>query len=155
MTSPFLEYLAYDADTGNFTWRKSPGGRARAGSVAGVLQTHGYRQIKLRGVRQYAHRLAWWFAYGREPAGEIDHINGCRDDNRINNLRECTRSENLQNLSVARGTYFDRRRGKWVAEISAFGRKHYLGSFDDELSARLAYLNGKRAYHRFAPEVRV
>ena len=43
------------------------------------------------------HQAVWIVWYGRWPVGEIDHKNGNPRDNRIENLRECNRSENVQN----------------------------------------------------------
>lgn len=68
-----------------------------AGSRAGTLNTNGYRVIG--GVRE--HRIVWEMFNGVIPDGyEIDHINGVRDDNRIENLRLATRGQNSQNHKV-------------------------------------------------------
>lgn len=81
--------LAYDPDTGVFTRLKTdnPNPAAVVGGVAGHVQPHGYRHIRVGDHRYLAHRLAWFYVYGVWPADEIDHINRDRDDNRISNLR--------------------------------------------------------------------
>ena len=38
--------------------------------------------------------------YGKWPENEIDHINGIKDDNRINNLRDVTNRQNALNVGV-------------------------------------------------------
>ncbi len=157
MNQLFREFLTYDSATGVFTWTKRPSSKAAPGAVAGVLNSLGYRQIKLRGERYYAHRLAWFFIHGVEPGGELDHINGNPDDNRIANLRVCSRSENLQNRrgNALTGTYFDARRGLWVAEIVGPAGKVYLGSFAEATAGATAYAIAKARLHPFSPEVRL
>lgn len=58
----------------------------------------GYRQGNLFNARTKAHRLIWAWVNGEWPKGDVDHINGVRDDNRIENLRDVTRAENLRNV---------------------------------------------------------
>jgi DNA-binding CsgD family transcriptional regulator len=77
--------------------------------VSGVFYTNGrpvskagkngYLSVTWKGKRYYAHRLAWLLTHGCPvPAGmDIDHINRIRTDNRPENLRVVTRSENLKN----------------------------------------------------------
>ena len=90
------QLLDYAPETGRFYWRKQRGSAA-AGSEAGTWHSHGYRVINIDGVAYYAHRLAWLYVHGEHPAGEIDHINAIPADDRIANLRQCSRSENARN----------------------------------------------------------
>lgn len=149
MSELFAEFLEYAPDTGRFTWKKRASSKADVGTRAGRIQSLGYRQIKLKGRAVYAHRLAWFFVYGAWPEEEIDHINRNRDDNRIENLRACSRSQNLQNKGGVVGCYFDGRRGRWVAEICGEKGKIYLGSFSSKDSASLAYRDAKLVHHDF------
>jgi hypothetical protein len=88
-------YLCYDAETGEFirltSFHQSP-----IGSVAGTVLATGYRVIRACGSRFLAHRLAWFYVYGEWPI-ELDHINRDKDDNRLINLREVSRSGNMVN----------------------------------------------------------
>ena len=138
MTPVFAEFLRYEPESGKFFWVKSPSSKAPVGSEAGALNSGGYRQIKLRGARYYAHRLAWWFVNGVEPRDELDHVNGSPDDNRIANLRECGRCENMQNRPAV-GAWLDKRRGVWYADVQAFGVRERLGPFKTEAAARSAF----------------
>lgn len=70
----------------------------------GSLDKDGYLIIKIKGKQYKAHRLAWFLYYGRFPQKEIDHINRKRTDNRIENLRESTRMENVQNTRLTPNT---------------------------------------------------
>lgn len=73
-------------------------GRVKAGSEAGYLhKTMGYNIIEIDGVKFYAHRLVWLYHYGVWPAGVIDHVNGDKTDNRIDNIRDVSQRTNLEN----------------------------------------------------------
>jgi hypothetical protein len=75
-----------------------------------------------------------------------DHINGNGLDNRRSNLRICTNHQNRYNQKIGRGysskykgVTWDKSKGKWVAQIQHNRRNHYLGLFDNEASAAIAY----------------
>jgi hypothetical protein len=87
------ELLEYDRVTGKFKWIKARTG-VTVGSEAGTVRKDGYRQITVNRVIYFAHRLAWLYTYGVWPKDQLDHINADRDDNRIENLQECTHKEN-------------------------------------------------------------
>lgn len=91
------ELMRYDEETGILTRRVSTSSNARAGDIAGSKDKDGYLVIRIDKKLYRAHRLAFLYVYGRFPEEFTDHINGIRDDNRISNLREVTRQENMQN----------------------------------------------------------
>lgn len=88
-----------------------------------------------------------------DPAGMVvDHINRDKLDNRRANLRICTQMQNAKNRANVRGVTRRRDSGKWQAAITADGRQHYLGVFDDVADARAARLAAERKYFgEFAP----
>ena len=148
------ELLHYNPDTGLFTWLVSTTRRIRVGAVAGTLVTSGYVSIGVDRDLHRAHRLAWLYVYGEWPKHDIDHINGNRSDNRIANLRDVTRTVNLQNIRSAHkdkqsatplGVYADKK--KWAAAIRVNGERCRLGTFDTPEEAHAAYLDAKRKYH--------
>ena len=74
----------------------------------------------------------------------IDHINRDRLDNRIENLRECTRSQNNRNATKMKGTsskYLGvaKHHNKWRAHICIGPKQHYLGLHESEDEAAKAY----------------
>lgn len=151
------ELLHYDENTGVFTWKKisSTKSRIKIGNVAGSLKIDGYITIQINRKVYPAHRLAWFYIHGVWPKNDIDHINHNRSDNRIENLRQATRSENLQNLIKANirsklgiiGVSFSD--GKYNAKIKLNGKVFWLGSFNTADEASLAYITAKKKLHPF------
>jgi hypothetical protein len=129
--------LAYDPETGVFVWRVSKRGPVRAGDRAGTIGPEGYRAIKVNQRKYRASRLAWAMHYGEQPADEVDHENGIRDDDRIKNLRPATRGQNAENV-VGLGVRFEAKRRKWLARICVDRRQINLGRFDTEAEALAA-----------------
>ena len=146
--------VKYDAATGIFTWARSRKG-VNAGDVAGNKAPTGYWRVQIMRHSRLAHRLAWFYVHGVWPKHDLDHVNGVRTDNRIANLREVTRSQNLQNRVVAsrRSTSgllgAHRSWGGWQARITIDGEVHHLGTFDTPEEAHRAYLEGKKSRHPF------
>lgn len=156
------ELLHYDPETGIFTWRVDiRSGRnnalvkAKAGEVAGCQSGYGYWSIGVETVRTSRHRLAWLYMTGELPIRgvDIDHVDGNRCNDKWDNLRLATRSQNMQNLKRAHsdsGTGFlgvERKRGKFAARIALRGKRYNLGVFDTPEEAHAEYLKAKRKLH--------
>lgn len=102
-----------------------------------------------------AHRLAWLYMYERWPKGDTDHINRIRSDNRLANLREASRGENMSNRidplannsSGFFGVSYCNKTQLWRAQITANGRRVWLGRHETAESAHAAYMNAKRMLH--------
>jgi len=151
ITSPFNELFTYE--DGRLYWAVTRG-TVKAGSRAGGPVGNGYRRVGVGGKSLREHRIIYEMFNGPIPEGmDIDHINGVRDDNRIENLRVVTRSENHHNRKEVRGFCFDKREGKFRAEIMADGKKINLGFHETEELARAAYLEAKAKYHPTSPIV--
>jgi hypothetical protein len=138
--------LNYDCETGIFTWKVKASYRINPGEVAGTTHANGYISIRLHGVPYKAHRLAWLYVYGSWPDDQIDHINGCRNDNRIINLRMASNQENCRNQGISkrntsgyRGVGFNKNNGKWHAYMGLNKKTIHLGFYqkiEDAISAR-------------------
>jgi hypothetical protein len=148
--------LHYAPLTGVFTWRIRTSSRSNPGTVAGRLMPDRYRRICLDGGQYPVHRLVWLYLYGRWPVDQIDHINGVRDDNRADNLREATNAINGQNRRRAQrtnqssgllGVSWQAKRQKWMAQIQLNGKAIYLGRFKTPEAAHAAYIAAKRQHH--------
>ena len=169
------QLLRYEPETGKLFWRERPanlfkpdGYRTPEGCAAnwnsrwagkeaftaniGTGHLHGRIDYKAH----LAHRVAWALHYGEWPKGEIDHINHDPADNRVENLRDVTHSENLKNQSLRRnnrsgvtGVKLRQEGGPWIANIKHAGKLIYLGKFDrfeDAVAARKE-AEGRYGYH--------
>lgn len=151
------ELLSYDPDTGLFRWRSFRAPGHKAGSVAGGYCAYGYIRIGVGQERHKAHRLAFLYMTGTYPPDDVDHINGVRDDNRWQNLRQVTRAMNCQNQRSARsnnksGKFLGVARigttNKFRARIKVSGGPHqHIGVFDTAEAAHAAYVEAKRRLH--------
>ena len=86
----------FDYENGQLIRRVRAGNRM-PGTVVGSITQGGYLKVELEGSCYRVHRLIWKWHHGTDPNDLIDHINRDRTDNRIENLREATSSENNQN----------------------------------------------------------
>lgn len=170
LTLPELHRLLdYNRETGVFTWRVNRAGRARAGSVAGSIDSSGYRQIEVFQKAYLSARLAWFYVTGEWPKEQIDHCDVDPLNDRFDNLREATRSENIVNRPkrAAQGggkpksQYIGvcaRPSGRWAVAICKDHKRKNLGTFLNEEDAAREYdrhavvLFGKFAHLNFNAE---
>lgn len=147
------EMLAYNAETGMFTWIVRPARCIKVGDAAGSKTSQGYIQIQLFGRGYQAHRLAWLHFYGGWPGFEIDHIDGDKSNNALSNLRDVSKSVNQQNVRGPRsdnthGFLGATRHGNgWRAQIRVDGKQRRIDGFSTPESAHAAYLAAKRQFH--------
>lgn len=127
--------------------RKIKVGRFTIGTISeGYDNSTGYMRTMFNKKRHKTHRLIWIHHYGNiESNMQIDHINGNRIDNRIENLRVVSNQQNSFNSHNTKG--YSIKNGKYQAEIKINGKSKYLGLFSNEIDARNAYLDAKRKYH--------
>ena len=146
MTDQILHKLTYDPVTGLFT-------RAYGRKKVGFINSDGYLSISCGGKTRVAHRLAWFIYYGKWPDLQIDHINGDKLDNRIENLREVDGRTNAQNQRRAMSTNktgilgVTASRNKFRADIYVNSKSIFLGRFETMEEAKFAYINAKRQMH--------
>lgn len=148
------ELLSYDQDTGLFTRLSHGRGRRPAeGRPAGCKTDRGYIHIHVSGRIYKAHRLAWLYVNSEWPDGDIDHIDGDKTNNRINNLRSVSTSVNMQNQRSAQKRNASGflgvtvHGGRFEASIKLNGKNIYLGSYATPELAHDAYLAKKREIH--------
>ena len=160
------EYFEYR--DGHLWWVKksSKYSNVKIGSLFGRLDTQGYRTGRVFNKDYKEHRLIWLYHYNEWPKENIDHINGVRDDNKIENLRECSQLENSKNrladknsTSKYKGVSWRKSKNRWISYICSKGKNIYLGSFTDEIEAAKAYdtkvkeLHGKYGRLNFGQSV--
>ncbi len=144
-----LEILRYDSETGEFRWIERVSRSIRIGAVAGT-DSEGYRRIMINGRAYRAHQLAWSYMTGKWCTVVIDHRDGNPSNNRSENLRPATVSQNNanrrpnhNNKSGFKGVA-QHRIGCWCARIKKNGRGYHLGSFATPQEAHAAYVEAAR-----------
>lgn len=149
VTGSMLEMLlSYDPETGIFTRKITTNPNSVAGEEVSFENDDGYIIVTVGGARLRAHRLAWVWMTGRWPDQDIDHENRDRSDNKFLNLREATRSQNLQNARLRdsnktghKGVHYCRQRKKFVAQIKVNKKTVCLGRFlllEEAVAVRVA-----------------
>ncbi|ANT45317.1 HNH family homing endonuclease [Pectobacterium phage PP16] len=142
------DVIAYDptSPTG-LRWLVATSNRVKVGSPA-IRAKHsgGYYSGMVLGARHYAHRVVWYLHTGYWPE-QVDHINGKRNANRIENLREVTNQQNSFNRKDVKG--YIPYRGKYMAYITIDYKFKFLGYHDTPEAAREAHLKAKKLLHIF------
>ena len=139
LTVDLLNHLfEYDKETGNLIWKIKPSSRGhsvKAGDIAGTLKSHGYLCVGINYNSYRAHRLIFLMHKGYLPK-TVDHINGDKLDNRIENLRAATvgqnqhnRKTNANNTSGYKGVCWNKAQKKWTARITLERKNIHLGYF--------------------------
>lgn len=142
-----------DVLQGTLAWKSKVKASACKSGQAGCLFGSGYRVVRINRSNYFVHRLIWLFAHGQWPAGEIDHINGVKSDNRLVNLRDVTKQVNKQNIRRANANNpsgllgAHRWKDRWSSHINVDGKSITLGYFDTPEDAHAAYVAAKRTHH--------
>lgn len=151
---PSYEYLNkrffYETSTGKLFWRycnhmPKQWNSSFAGKEAGCIAKSGYVLVSVNNSLLFAHRVVWKLHTRNDPDGILDHINGVKNDNKINNLRIATYAQNQQNKSVSnvhgKGVSYDSKRKKYQVQIRVNGVNVHLGRFNQVQDAKDAYRN--------------
>ena len=136
------EYLYIIPEQGLIYWKKGRQGVKH--KLAGYYD-NGYRSIRIQGVKYKYHRIIWFYVYGYLPENPIDHINGDKLDNRIDNLREVSVSCNIRNTkgyshntSGFIGVSFDKYKDKYKSYIHIKRKSVNLGLYNKAIDAAKA-----------------
>jgi hypothetical protein len=147
----------FDYSDGKLFWKVNLTTRNYIGREAGS-PAHGYKTVMVNGRNWRIHRLVYLMHYGYLP-DVIDHINGDRSDNRIENLRDAGTVGNARNARMrsnnrtgVKGVSWDKNRDKWVVRVKANGRINQKYVSDFNTAAKVAAgmrqaLHGEYANH--------
>ncbi|WP_273761537.1 HNH endonuclease signature motif containing protein [Aeromonas hydrophila] len=150
----FNEIFAYCNQSGVLTFRVKAG-KMMPGCVAGCANSKGYLTVGINRKKHYVHRIIWEMFNSKIPDGmQIDHINGNKSDNRLENLRLASNQVNSKNQkrkstnsSGLTGVSWDSQTGMWRAHITVNGKMKSLGRYKDKESALLARKDADARYY--------
>lgn len=149
------QVMSYDPRTGKFVRLLALSNFVKRRKKVGYHNDQGYLLTSIDGEKYRLHHLAWLHEYGYLPS-ELDHINGRRDDNRIANLREVSRLENLKNIkrpvtntSGHMGVHWHKALEKWRVRFRSGGKYIHGGVFEkiDDAVARRDELYRQHGFH--------
>lgn len=152
------ELFDYDAENGILIRKKDEYGRVVNRPCGHKPINRGYGEVGIAGKTYKVHRIIWLWYYGDWPVNFIDHINQNKMDNRIENLRDVSNSENIQNTKLYStnsssypGVSFNKHANKFMAYIWINNKRLYLGYFATAEEAFLAYQLAKIEHHPTSP----
>ena len=124
------------------------------GEKAGFTRKDGYRQIKVNQKPYLEHQIVFIMHHGYKPS-IIDHINGIKTDNRIENLRKASFDENAHNAkrkstntSGVKNVSYSKRHKSWMVRVQANKTRKLIGLFKDLELAELVAIEARNKYHR-------
>lgn len=139
---------------GNLWWRDVTGRKASKQGKAAWKNKTGYNYINIGSAKYKQARLIWIMFCGHTEK-MIDHINGVRDDDRLENLREADAKDNMWNKSRGRNSATGYRgvthckwTGRFVAEVRASGKRVFFKRFDTAEEANEACINARKQFHK-------
>lgn len=144
------ESIRYDLETGLLWWKFRKGGRRFNKPVGSTGNSNGYVQVCFRFEGKdrifQGHRIAWLIHFGHWPDLKLDHIDRCRTNNRVDNLREVSDLENSWNQSLSKsnksgykGVCLHKRLGKYSSNVRHEGRSKHLGYYNTPEEAAEVY----------------
>lgn len=127
---------------------------SRFGFEAGTVNSSGYKVCKHKGKMYFVHRIIYEMHTGESPKF-IDHIDGNRLNNRIENLREATPSQNQcnhkrskKNTSGKKNVFFVPKLNKFRVRVQIDGTRKDFGYFDDIESAEAVAIAARNQMHK-------
>lgn len=130
--------------------------RKSTNCIAGWIDKRGYVRTKVGYKMTFAHRIIWEMHNSDIPEGmEIDHINGVRHDNRIENLRCVDRWINCKNAAKRKdnktgqtGVSYNKGKDKYIVQLQKDGKRIAM-SFDNFEEARAIAVDFYESNHCF------
>ena len=148
------ELFEYDKETGDLIWREArANGKVKKGDIAGTVDSKGYIKLDVNYKKHRAHRLVFLMHKGYLPK-TIDHINGNPSDNRIENLRAATTSQNHYNRKLSsnntsgfKGVSWDINKKTWKGYIYLDGQRIHLGVYKTPEEANVVVRKAREELH--------
>jgi hypothetical protein len=123
----------------------------KVGDALGSLTEKGYLRASVCSKLYFVHRLIFLYYHGYMP-NQVDHTDGNRMNNKIENLREATSSQNNQNRKATsssgiKGVVWNKKSNKWIASICVNRKSVHLGSFLSIEEAALVANKARQSAH--------
>ena len=143
----------FDYFDGNLYWKHDIGA-AKKGEKAGYIRKDkGYRSVTIMNKSYYIHRLIFLYHYGKIK-NVIDHIDGDKLNNHVENLRDVTLSQNSHNskkpknnTSGIKGVCWNKRSKSWIAYCRIENRVNYLGYYKCKDEAARVLMEFREKHH--------
>jgi hypothetical protein len=153
LTVDLLKHLFdYDKETGDLIWKMSRG-TAKKGDVVGGDNGRGYLRASINSKLYSIHRLVFLMHKGYLPV-VLDHIDGNTRNNRIENLRPASKSQNQHNRKIGKnntsgfkGVYYHKKTAKFRARIGHLNKTIFLGAYNTPEEADVAVRAAREELH--------
>jgi hypothetical protein len=164
MTLPTRLYLQdcfiYDPTTGDLHWKTRPQHHFSSDRSWNIFNTQfagkkiggfdgEYLSASISGYStRRAHRIIWKMLFDEEPS-HIDHIDGCRTNNKLSNLRKATPTINSRNRLPSKHRKLPQgvsasNHNSFIARITIAGKSKHLGTFHTVEEAEKAYARARQ-----------
>lgn len=142
------EYFEYHPE-GYLVNKKDRGRTAKSGQKTCSESRKSYSQVVINGKPEREHRIIWALHKGRWPT-LIDHVDGDKFNNKIENLEEVDHKTNIRRASSKKsGVRFDSRLKRWLSRITVDNKSVHLGVFDTKEEAIVARLEAEKEHWGF------
>lgn len=143
----------FEYKDGHLYWKQSTSTKIKEGSLAGSLSNRGYYQVGVGKKTYLVHRIAFLYVHGWLPE-TLDHVDGNRQNNRIENLRPATRAQNNRNARVRKDSVsgvknvkWHKPLKKWLVSLRIDNKPSHIGVFEDLELANLVASEFRDKYH--------
>ena len=151
---PSIELLneLFELKNGTLFRKKSVSKNTKIGDKVGTISSNGYLQIRIEGKLYAGHRIIYKMATGKEPE-TLDHIDGNRLNNSLDNLREVNASQNatnakkIKNSSGYKNVIWNKPRNKWLVKLMVNGKQKYIAETVDLNLANQIAIQAREKYH--------
>jgi hypothetical protein len=144
---------AFEYKEGILYWKNPTSRSVKIGNEVGCKNSNGYRLASIKGKYIQTHRAIFLMHYGYLPE-YVDHIDGNKSNNKVENLRAVTKAQNAwnsklpsTNKSGIRGVSWNKQTNKWRVAINVNGRAIHLGRFSDIKDAQKVIESARIQYH--------